>query len=172
VPARIVLTCWGSHGDLFPYLGLGSLLKVDLSDATLVARLLDPARGTAIILRDMLMPALHDAYADLDEAVDGADLLVTHIATYSAPLVADKRRLPWVSTVLAPASLFSVHDFPVVFPPQVARLARLGRWPARALLAMAHLVTHPWAEEVRRLRTELGLRRRPASSFTTGYRTA
>jgi hypothetical protein len=54
--------------------------------------------------------------------VSGADLLVTHPISFAGPLVAQKTGIPWVSTVLAPASLFSAYDPPM--PPFWQKLLR------------------------------------------------
>jgi hypothetical protein len=67
----------------------------------------------------MLVPALRDAYADLSAAADGADLIVAHPVTFVARMVAEERKRPWLSTVLAPTSFFSIHDFPIL-PPHLA----------------------------------------------------
>ncbi|MGH9314108.1 MAG: glycosyltransferase [Vicinamibacterales bacterium] len=188
---RVVLTCWGSYGDLFPYLGLARELKrrghipavatalcyralvegegvefhpvrpdIDPDDFALIRRLMDPARGIQVILRELLVPAVRDAFDDLQRAARGADLLVTHPVTFAGPIVADLLRLPWVSTVLAPVSFFSIHDFPAlpVMPLAIHRqLRRLGPPPARLLLGLAKRMTRPWMEPVVELRKELGL---------------
>ena len=41
-------------------------------------------------VRELVMPHLRDSYDDLLEAVRGADLLVSHVITYAARLVAEK----------------------------------------------------------------------------------
>jgi UDP:flavonoid glycosyltransferase YjiC (YdhE family) len=66
--------------------------------------------------------------------------------------------MPWVSTVLAPMSFFSVHDLPV-FPdmPWLARLYRQRPGLSRLLLRLGKWRTWSWTEPVRQLRAELGL---------------
>jgi UDP:flavonoid glycosyltransferase YjiC (YdhE family) len=131
---------------------------IDPNDFGLIRRLMDPLRGTQVILRELLAPAVRDAYRDLEEAVRGADLLVTHPVTFAGPLVAQRRGLRWVSTVLAPMSFFSAHDLPVIPPmPQTVHLRRLGAPVARGLIRLAKAVTRPWMAPVRALRRELGL---------------
>jgi UDP:flavonoid glycosyltransferase YjiC (YdhE family) len=187
--ARIVLACWGSFGDLFPYLGLADRLQalghtpviaccayhqaliekegfafrplrpdVTPDDTATIARVMDPKHGSEVVLRELVLPAARDAYADLIEATRGADLLVSHPITFTAPLVAEKRQLPWVSSVLSPVSFFSVHDFPVMpNAPALVHLRRLGLWASRLQLKLARRVTNPWMEPIRTLRAELGL---------------
>src|SRR6187455_787495 len=93
---RIVLACWGSYGDLIPYLGLAIRLKaagfapvlatcpyyrglveaegiefhpvrpdVDPSDTDLMARVMDPVRGSQVVLHEMVMPFIRQSYDDL-----------------------------------------------------------------------------------------------------------
>jgi rhamnosyltransferase subunit B len=186
---RVVLSCWGSYGDLFPYLGLARGLAdaghvpvvatcplyrdlvcaegfefrpvgpdIDPADRALIGRVMDPAHGTEVIVRELLVPAVREAYADLTAAVAGADLLLTHPVTFAGPLVAEARTMPWLSTVLSPISFFSSHDLPILPPwPGVARIARRRPWAARLLLGVARRVTRSWTAPVRDLRRELGL---------------
>lgn len=130
---------------------------VDPGDTALAARLLGRWRGTERLIRDLLVATLRESYRDLSSAATDADLLVTHPIVLAGPIVADERDLPWVSTVLAPISLFSVHDLPVL--PPAPWLERLGGVPGlpRGLAALIRLVTRSWTAPVRRLREELGL---------------
>jgi UDP:flavonoid glycosyltransferase YjiC (YdhE family) len=189
VGARVVLACWGSYGDLFPYLGLARRLKsrghspvlascpfyrplveaegvpfrplrpdVDPFATATIHRIMDPARGSEFIIRELLVPALEASYGDLTAAVRDADLLVAHPVTFAAPIVADERRMPWVSTVLAPVSFFSVSDFPAL-PPFPRLMHLLGRSAATGRLAkqIARRMTRTWTAPVRELRSGRGL---------------
>lgn len=131
----------------------------DPNDRAMVARIMDAARGTEFILRELILPVLRDTYADLSAAVDGADAIVTHPITFAGPIVAQERRLPWISAVLAPMSFFSVHDLPV-FPP-LPWAKRLERVPGGAtfLVGLAKAITRPWMRPVYALRAERGLPR-------------
>ena len=187
--ARIVLVCWGSYGDLFPYLAIADELRarghtpvvtscpyyqelvehegfafrplrpdVRPDDTTLLQHVMDARRGSEVIIRELVVPALRDSFADIAAAADGADLVVSHPITFAAPLVAERRGLPWMATVLAPLSFFSLHDFPALpNAPQIVRLTRLTPWAGRALMAMARRITRPWVAPVVALRAELGL---------------
>jgi rhamnosyltransferase subunit B len=189
VGKRIVITTFGSFGDFNPYLGLALGLKArghdpvvataeffrpfveaegvgfrpvrpdrNLYDTEAVRRS-NPGRTPAYLMKELLFPRLQESYEDLLEATRGADVLLTHPLTFAGPLVAEKVRIPWVSTVLAPISFFSAHDFPVL--PLLPRLAvvlrRLGPGTGRALVGLAKRATRHWPEPVRRLRTEIGL---------------
>lgn len=200
-PSRIVLTCWGSYGDLFPYIAVALALKarghspvvatcpfyrdivqaeglefravgpdVDPSDTVLMARVMDPARGSEVVIKELVVPHVRSAYTELFEATEGADVLVTHPITFAGPLVAAVRRLRWISSVLAPASLFSLHDFPVL--PPYTRLARFvtGRpWSARLFFGLARRLTASWTAPVRAFRAELGLPPAPDPLYDGQY---
>lgn len=188
--ARIVLACWGSYGDLFPYLAIAARLKalghtpvvtscpyyealvvsegfefrplrpnVEPTDQELLKRVMDPQRGSEIIVRELISPAIRDSYEDMMAASDGADLIVSHPITFAAPMAAEKLKLPWMSTVLAPLSFFSAYDFPVVpNMPQAIVLRHLGPWTGRLLMTMARKITASWVAPVYEFRASLGLR--------------
>ena len=185
----VVITCWGSHGDLFPYIGLALALKarghrpviatspgyrenieregiefavagptVDGTDVDLFKRVMDPMKGSEVIVRELLMTKLRPTYEELRHAVAGADLLVTHPITFAGPVVAEHARLPWLSTVLAPLSFFSAGD-PAVLPtaPRLNDLPFVGPWLAHTILRLARPTLRRWVEPVAQLRAELGL---------------
>jgi UDP:flavonoid glycosyltransferase YjiC (YdhE family) len=188
---RIVLTTFGSLGDLYPYLAVAQGLKSrgheaiiattplyqerieargigfravrpegpDITaDQEIVRRIMHQRKGPEILIREIMMPALRDSYEDLLAATQGADLLVSHVLTYSARLIADRTGIPWVSTYLQPLGFFSCFDPPVLPPaPFLARLRFLGPRFHRALFGLAKWSCRSWAEPWRRLRTEIGL---------------
>src|SRR3954463_6919065 len=107
------------HADVGP--------EVDPSDRTLIAGVMDPMKGPEFLIRHVIMPALRTAHSQLRDAARGADLIVTHPVAFAGPIVAQELRLPWVATVLAPASLYSRFDTPVMLPFAAAiTLRRLG----------------------------------------------
>lgn len=185
---RIVLATWGSFGDVNPSLALALGLKARghvpviatlnvyrdyvtsagikfrplgphvPDDKELVRRIMDARTGTELLLRELLFPAIRESYAELLEAVCGADLLVTHPVTFAGPLVAEKTGMPWVSTVLSPISFFSAYDMPVFAPmPALAKVHAFGSVACRLVLGLGRRVTRDWSEPVRRFRAELGL---------------
>lgn len=139
---------------------------VDPNDRAGIARALDPARGPEEIVRHWVMPALRQSYADLHDVASQADLLVTHPMTFAAPLVAERRGIPWVSTVLSPMSFFSATDFPVVSGARwLTPLTRNSPALARAFTQIARRTTRSWVAPVQGLRSELGLPNRPNPLF-------
>lgn len=191
-PKRVVIACWGSHGDLFPYIGLALALKrhghhpviatnigyraeveregiehveagppIDPSAMDLDAmyeRVMDPVKGSEVIVRELLMPKLGESFEQISRAADGADLLISHPITYAVPVAAEHRKLPWLSTVLAPMLFFSKHDPPVLpATPRANDIPLIGEWLVRRLLPLARRTTREWMEPVYRLRESLGL---------------
>jgi UDP:flavonoid glycosyltransferase YjiC (YdhE family) len=130
----------------------------DPNDPALMARVMDQLRGSEVVVRELIVPIIRDAYAALEHAADGADLLLSHPLTFAAPILAEKRGLPWLSVALQPIMFFSAYDPPVVAPaPWLARLRRLGPGFNGRLLRLMKRVSYSWTEPVRTLRRELGL---------------
>ena len=192
---RIVLSTFGSFGDVHPYIAIALALKARGHDpviatsevyrekmnavgidfhpvrpdmpsydqpevlADLVGRAMDPKTGGEVVA-DMVVPHLRDIYEDLDGATDGADLLLTHPLPLVGPIIAQKKRLNWVSSVLAPASLLSVYD-PVVPPqwPSLYHLMRLSPWIGRGVMALEKIKLDKILQPVYELRAELGMSR-------------
>jgi UDP:flavonoid glycosyltransferase YjiC (YdhE family) len=126
----------------------------------LFERVMDPRKGSEVIVRELLMTKLRETYDELRGAAAGADLLVSHPITYAAPIVAEQARMPWISTVLAPLSFFSATD-PAVLPtaPRLNDVPVVGPWIASAILRLVRPTLRRWVEPVDALRAELGLPR-------------
>ena len=144
---KIILTTFGSYGDIHPYMALALELQarghhpviatselyrekmqsagfdfVPLrpnlpppaeQDQEMMDKVMHPRSGSGFLLNEMLFPFVRESYEDLLEAVNGADLLLTHPITFAGPLVAQKTGIPWISSVLAPASFLSAYDPPI-----------------------------------------------------------
>ncbi len=191
---RIVLTTFGSYGDIHPYMAIAleliarchspviatseiyrekiesagiefRAIRPDVSGpddpATeeLLRKIMNPQTGGEFLFKELILPFIRESYEDLLEASRDADLLVTHVITFAGPLVAQKTGLPWVSTVLAPVSLWSAHD-PFVPPnmPWLAPLLRVsGVQVNRGFYGLVKRFTNPWMKPIYALRKELGL---------------
>ncbi|MGZ5259626.1 MAG: glycosyltransferase [Burkholderiales bacterium] len=131
----------------------------DMGDpAELVRKLFHPTQGPQYLIRDLVMPHVRAAYEDLDRACAGADMLVTHPLAFAGRLVAEKRRLPWRSTVLSPLSLMSGIDPPLFGPaPWLMWVRRLGVAPYRAVFSMIKRSVGSWEKPLHELRADLGL---------------
>jgi UDP:flavonoid glycosyltransferase YjiC (YdhE family) len=185
---RVALCTWGSLGDLYPYLGIALRLQsqghqpilatcpfyrpvvesagiefhgvppdVNPGNAELMRRFMDPLRGSEAVV-EYVAPAVRATYEALLPAARTADLIVSHPMTFAAPMAAELIGTPWISTVLAPASFFSIHDFPVPAPmPALARVLRLGAPAGWVLRKIARTASFTWMGPVRALRADLGL---------------
>ncbi len=141
--ARILLTTFGSLGDLFPYLAIGLELKGRGHEVTLAAQELYAERVAAEGLRfhavgpdldpadrkfiEQAMDArrgtervlrflsghIRASYDQSLPAVRDADIVITHPIAFGAILAIEKLRRPWISSVLAPISYLSAHDPPL-----------------------------------------------------------
>ncbi len=120
---------------------------------------IDPNRGAEFLFKRILAPAVRDMYEDLSAAIEGADLLITHPIVLAGPPLAQKTGIQWVSTVLAPASVWSAFD-PFV-PPNAPWLHKVikagGPWAARLYMKAVKALSNPWLTELYKLRDELGL---------------
>src|SRR2546430_8309396 len=192
---RILLSTFGSFGDIHPYLAIALELKarghhpvVATSEVyreklelrgiafhpvrpdmpsydqpeelvRLIEGAMDPREGGERVMA-MLLPNLRAIYADLKAAANDADLILTHPLPLVGPIVAQVRKLPWVSSVLAPASFISVYD-PIVPPqwPWLYNLMRLSPLVGRGVLALAKIKLDKLMRPVYELRAELGLPR-------------
>lgn len=135
----------------------------------LLGKIFDPRRGVEFIWREMAMPYLAQTYAELMQAAQGADLLVSHPLTLAMPLVAETRALPWVATILSPLSLMSADDPPLIPNAEWLRsLRRLGRAPYAAVFRLFRVIGWRWEAPLRAFRRELGLPRKPGLAMLEG----
>jgi UDP:flavonoid glycosyltransferase YjiC (YdhE family) len=101
---------------------------------------------------------LKDTYDDLLNAACGTDLMIAGEVNLAAPLVAEKRRRPWVSAILSPASFISAYDpSHLVNVPWLFHVRKAGPHIYRAVLNAGKLTVRHWWEPVRQLRREQGL---------------
>ena len=132
---------------------------VSIDDRETIRRVMNPKGGMEFLLRGVLLSRLQESYLDLEDALRGASLLVTHPLSFAGHVAAEKLRIPWVSTVLAPISFLSAWDPPIL--PEFSFLQNL-RVPVPAVnkwiyARLPELYTRKWVDPVRRLREELGL---------------
>ena len=131
--------------------------------ADIIRRVSNARWGPSYLFRELLVPHLREAYADTLAAVTkdgGADLLVSHQVPLTAPLVAEKTGIKWISSVLFPIAFTSAYDPPT--PPQLPALRTVAATHpliARTLFELGKWTTRSWVEPIQRLRKELGLPR-------------
>jgi len=125
---------------------------------TLVKKTFDVLRGPEYLIRRVVMPHLRSAYECLLTASNRADVLVSHPLAMALPLVAEKRGLPLVATVLSPISFMSSYDFPA-FPatPWLQKLRVFGSGACCFFYTLIRPMARRWEEPLQKLRKELGL---------------
>jgi rhamnosyltransferase subunit B len=119
---------------------------------------MDPARGSEVVIRELIVPAVRQQYEDVAPLIPGVDLVVAHPVTFAVRIAAEEAGARWVSTVLSPLSLFSSFDFPVLRG-QVGldSLQVLGRWSGVPLKAIARASTREWVAPIEDFRRGRGL---------------
>jgi len=167
--ARLLLTTFGSYGDLFPYLAIGEELekighraviatsanyhgKVASAGLEFTAVRPDVSLSDSETIRYFfdrrrgtervvraMVSVLRETYEDTRETARNADLIVTHPLSFAAVLVAQQLKKPWVSSVLAPGSFLSAYDPPV--PAPAPWLVKARALGPGAMRAVWHLVT-------------------------------
>jgi rhamnosyltransferase subunit B len=127
-------------------------------EAAEIRELMDAKTGPEKIISGLIMPSLRQMYDDLTAAVDGADVLVTGELVYAAKSVIEATGIKWVTTTLAPISLFSVYD-PSVPPqtPWMENLRFLGAGFHSVLYGLVKRNLAKWFEPYREFRRSLGL---------------
>jgi MGT family glycosyltransferase len=131
------------------------------NSAEIIRRVSNARWGPSYLFRELLVPHLRETYADTLAAVTaegGADLLVSHQVPLTAPLVAEKTGIKWISSVLFPIAFASAYDPPT--PPQLPTLRTLAATHplvARTIFGLGKWTTKSWFEPVQRLRKELRL---------------
>lgn len=123
----------------------------------IVAEIMDGARGSERLMKDLIFPAVRQMHADLLPVVAGADLLVASELVCAASILAGTRNVKWVSYELAPVSLFSLHDPPVLPAPDLVRWMQRGGFFHRLVKRIGKAASHGWWRPVRELRREQGL---------------
>jgi rhamnosyltransferase subunit B len=127
----------------------------------IIRRVSNGCGGPSYLFRELLVPHLRETYADTLAAVTaqgGADLLVSHQVPLTAPLVAEKTGIKWISSVLFPIAFASRYDPPT--PPQLPALRTLAATHplvARTVLGLGKWTTKSWVKPIQQLREELGL---------------
>lgn len=133
------------------------------------AKLFDPFRGPPYLVREMIMPYVREQYEDTLAACQGAAMLVTHPLTMAGPLVCAKTGLPWVSSVLAPASLMSALDRPLLNASWWGRgLRKIGPAPYALLQKTVDAIARRWERPLHLLRSDLGLPRAHHAALLQG----
>jgi rhamnosyltransferase subunit B len=123
----------------------------------IIAEIMDGSRGSERLMRERIFPAVRDMYADLQAVVRAGDILIASELVTAASILAATHGVRWVSYELAPVSLFSRHDPPVLPAPDSVRWLQRGGYLHRVVKHVGKIVSHGWWRPVREFRRELGL---------------
>ena len=127
-------------------------------DPDFLHRIVRDRQSPATVFREMFLPSLRDALADLQRVTHDADVVVAHPLASAARLAAEARGVPWLSAVMQPMGYLSAYEPPVVGPHWLSATFRaLGPGAAGRALKMARWLTELWSKEWHDLRAELGL---------------
>lgn len=186
--AKVLFATFGSYGDVYPYLAIARELKVrghtasiatsethrtrieglgigfhsarpdvTATDPERMREFFHPKRGSENVIR-FVSSFVRESFEDMEPAVKTADIVVTQIMALAAVAAAQKHRKPWASTVLAPASLLSAFDPPLLPPaPWLMHLRWMGPGVMRRLFAVGKAQSLVWVDPVVQLRKSLGL---------------
>jgi len=135
-------------------------------DKDLLRAVMDERGGPEHVIRRLMVPAVREMYADLMDAVRGADLLLSAELVFAADSVAEMARIPWVVATLAPLSFMSRHDPPILIQaPWLTRIAEFSKPLYASLVRLSQWSIRHWTEPVRQMRRDLGLEPGPAGIF-------
>jgi rhamnosyltransferase subunit B len=158
---KIVINTLEVYREKIAALGFKFLpLRPDVNpeDRELAREIMDTQTGTEKLLREILLPNVRSMYEDLTTAVAGADILISGEVVFAAASVAEKTRIKWITTSLAPASFLSAYD-PVVPPPMqwLRHLRFLGAGFHKTFYFFINRMVESWLEPYREFRREIGL---------------
>ena len=135
-------------------------------DKDLLRAVMDERGGPEHVIRRLMVPAVAEMYADLMDAVRGADLLLSAELVFAADSVAEMARIPWVVATLAPLSFMSRHDPPILIQaPWLTRIAEFSKPLYASLVRLSQWSIRHWTEPVRQMRRDLGLNPGPGGIF-------
>jgi len=164
--ARIVITTFGSTGDLNPFIALALVLRsrghlvlfaVEANLQPPVSRLGFPVRvltgdqtaalgpyarqifdgdrpltSLKLLVDHYILPTLPTKVAELRDACQDADLLISVAPQFAASIVAELLHIPWISVILTPSTLPSAAIAPqpvhVPLPAPARRLHNRCSW--------------------------------------------
>lgn len=127
-------------------------------DLAAFARAMDPRSGPEYVWRTLVVEPIREAFADLVAASEGVELILASPVAAAAPMVAERRGLPWAPAYLQPFTLFSARDpgIPGGYD-WLWRADWLRRLAGPMIRAVARRTVGRWSREVAAVRAELGL---------------
>lgn len=186
--AKILFTTFGSYGDIHPYLAIGVELRnrghlvtvatsetyrakvisaglafhttrpdMKVADREMTEYFFDAKRGSERVIR-FISSVARESFADTLPAIENADLVVTQIMSLAAIAGAQRLKKRWVSTVLAPSSLLSTNNPPLLpQAPWLVHFRVFGPGVMQRLFSVGKRQSRAWLEDLLSLRESLGL---------------
>lgn len=143
---------------------------VNPDDRELAREIMDAKSGTEKLLREILLPNVRPMYEDLLKAVAGADAFISGEVVFPAASVAEKTKIKWITTSLAPASFLSPHD---PFVPPTAQWLKHFRFLGAAVHGLIYSsvkrMVAGWLAPYREFRREIGLQENHDPIFKDKY---
>ncbi|MBK6750691.1 MAG: glycosyltransferase family 1 protein [Acidobacteria bacterium] len=156
-----VVNTWEGYREKVEGLGLEFMPlrpNVDPTDRELLRKTMDAKTGPEMVIKELIFPNLGEMYEDLAAACEGADLLINGEIVYATASLVEKTGIKWISTTLAPLSMFSCED-PNIYP-TAEWLEYVRPMPAfmhRALFSVMRLSLNSWYEPYKAFRRSIGL---------------
>lgn len=113
------------------------------------------------MFEQMILPALSDCAAKLDKMAEGSSAIVTSPFVLAAPIIAEKRGLPLVATILQPMALLSALDPPNTRDFAMMKHGSVGllgaAWNRTIYATMRRLLDALYGRHISAIRREHGL---------------
>ncbi len=132
--------------------------EFDPEDKETAKIVMDARTGTERLLKEYLLPNTFEMYEDLMTATADADLLISGEIVFAAHSVVEKTNIKWISTTLAPLSLFSSYDGNIYPNAQwLKHFNFLGvRFHQTVFWAMSRVIKN-WLKPYKEFRRKIGL---------------
>ncbi|MFD2247918.1 glycosyltransferase [Pontibacter ruber] len=131
------------------------LPNLDPNNKEIIHTVLDPKRGPERFHREIIFPDVEKSYRTFLEVAQDADLIISGILSYFAPLCAKKLNKPWAAVMLSPMTFWSIYDPPVIPTMEFIKYAyRVGPDFNRFLFREIFRVSNEWTKQVQELRRQ------------------
>ena len=132
--------------------------SLNLEDSELVKAVLDTKDGPELLHKKYIFPELQNSIDDLLKIASGADLIVGSVLTYYVPIVSHITKVPWLNAIVAPISMWSGYDPPILAPlPFLGKMRFLNHNIHHWILKSLFKVSEPWARPLKELRVKYGM---------------
>lgn len=131
---------------------------INHKDKNIISAVLDTRNGPELLHKEYIFPYLQESIDDLLEIAKDADLIVGSVLTYYVPIVSHLTKTPWLNIIIAPISMWSGYDPPILAPlPFLGKLRFLPAWFHHWILKQLFKVSASWAKPLEKIRTKYGM---------------